>query len=844
MKFLVQIDIKRYIKYIMYFAIILLTNSYICFLIFKSSTIIIEANSPSYKSSKISTILFYDRGDGFNFIDTIRDNSKSNRFGDIEFRYRLNDIYKITNIKITPLIKDEFIIDNIYIVCGFYKKRLDLERLYNLDNLSIDKDIKVEYKDNQIIFFLKREASSIKIFKNYYQIVKDLYFNYLIFFILILSIFLFIFLRSRFIKKLINSIIEKSYFFKVISKLKIHKLYIVYLIANIFLILSIFVVKTFVLILAIFYFHYNIAIYDMLFIYPIDILISLLLLIFGFILIFLSKYIQKDFIPFQFGLYFIMLFIVVTLYILGCFYLFSGYIYLEWGAFLEPQNIQGAFTDGIEKFILVLISDIKLYISIFIILLLLYISKNIAYYLDHYRSKKILIFIFTILIFLSSLSYFQFNYIYKSKPITQSPLLMLLSGIDGIIPPTKISLNNLLQDIKIDNFNPIEDNKVLDKYKKFYAKAKDMNLIFFVMESTRAKNLSCYGYKRKTTPYLNTLLSNSIFFKNAIVNNPKTSKTMASLILGVYPEPLSDGITLNYQKIKIDNNLILNFIDKNYSIYFGTTQSNYAGEKFKEFLTKISDNNITLRDPRDFKNNRVKNDERLLTDNFLEYISQKSGKFMGILWTKSAHYPYETQIKKFQVKSDKDKYDNCLINIDNALKNLVDGLKKQDKLDNTLIVILGDHGEGLDDKGECGHGSFLYNHSIKIPFIIYNKRLFSNYIDMSQRFQIKDIASTIYYLFGVDNKLYQSVNIFSKTNRDKIYISNHYQDKKLGIIFNNFKFLYRVEYDMTYLFDLEKDPNENINIISTLTKEKIKKLKIESLKWYKYQMKYLKKKIY
>ncbi|SHO80931.1 hypothetical protein MNB_SV-15-582 [hydrothermal vent metagenome] len=854
---------SNYIKYIIYSLSIILLNSYIFINIYNKSTIIIDMQVP-HKSSKFSSTIFYDIGYGFNLVEAIKKDTVSDLNGNIVSEYPLDNINKIKGIRFEPpVLYGKVVINSINIKNGFHKQKLDLEKLYKSKNLIVYRDMNLTYSNKKLLFTINGVSPYIQLFENYNNIIDTAVSEIILYIFissLLLSIILFILYKIEFIRNSINSLylyikqLYKLYLasntFILISKLTIQKKYLSYLSATIFLIISIILMKTFIIFISIFYFHYNMSIYDILFIYTTDILIAILVSLFGVILLLLSSLMKLKIFNeisqhFQFILYFLMLSVVVILLVLGFFYLLSGYIFFQWGAFLEVQNIKALFIHGAKEEFLALFKHIYTYIFIFISIIILYISQKLAYYLDSYRPKKLLITIFTLMMILSSLSYFQLNYIYKSIPSTQSPLLMIFSGIEGIVPSTKIPIDKLIQDINITNFNPLENRKISDKYKSLYAKAKDMNVIFFVMESTRAKNLSCYGYKRDTMPYLNKLLSNSMFFHNAFVNNPRTSKTMASLVLGIYPSILYDDITWNYKKIKdINNSLISKFMDNNYSTYFGTMQDSYTGEYFDMFLNKLSKNRITLEDPRNFKDNRTKNDERLLTDSFLKYTSKLNSKFMAILWSKSAHSPYISEIKKYENRTDKDKYDNCLVNIDNSLKNLVDGLKKENKLDNTLIIIFGDHGEGLDDKMERGHGNFSYNHSIHIPFIIYNPKIFKNKIDMYQRFQIKDIASTTLYLLGLNSKLNQSINIFSKTNHDKIYISNSYHDKKLGFIFDNFKFIYRLEYDISYLFNIKDDPNENINIISTKKDKEIKILKEEVLKWYKYQLKYINKTIY
>jgi membrane-anchored protein YejM (alkaline phosphatase superfamily) len=336
---------------------------------------------------------------------------------------------------------------------------------------------------------------------------------------------------------------------------------------------------------------------------------------------------------------------------------------------------------------------------------------------------------------------------------------------------------------------------------------------------------------------------NMLIFDNAYVNQPRSCKTMSSLMLGTYPDPNLDSIAWHYDLIKNPKESFpYKLLDNGYELYFGTLQENEGGDEFGNFLRKLSNNKITIEDQESFLAKQYEIiDERLLTDGLLHWIDKQNGNFAAFLWTKSAHMPYASVFDTFGKDTKLNKYDNCLLNIDNSFKNLIDGLKKRDKLKNTLIVLFGDHGEAVGVPVDWGHGNFLYDHSIRIPFMIYNSEIFHNEKRVPQRFQIKDISSTILFLLGLDSNLHQSENIFSKSKTDTIYLSNVYQDFKLGMVYDKYKFVFRPQYDITYLYDINDD---EVNIINKITKEKVDALKYETLQWYKYQREYIKKNIY
>jgi choline-sulfatase len=66
----------------------------------------------------------------------------------------------------------------------------------------------------------------------------------------------------------------------------------------------------------------------------------------------------------------------------------------------------------------------------------------------------------------------------------------------------------------------------------------------------------------------------------------------------------------------------------------------------------------------------------------------------------------------------KNLYDGEIAYADSALENLITYLKKTGVYSNAIIVVVGDHGEGLGEHGEETHGLFLYDSTLHVPMIL------------------------------------------------------------------------------------------------------------------------------
>src|SRR5207237_9849740 len=63
-------------------------------------------------------------------------------------------------------------------------------------------------------------------------------------------------------------------------------------------------------------------------------------------------------------------------------------------------------------------------------------------------------------------------------------------------------------------------------------------------------------------------------------------------------------------------------------------------------------------------------------------------------------------------------YDGEIAYSDEIVGRLVKYLKSHQLYDRSTIIVLSDHGEGLGEHGEQGHGLFLYDEAIHVPLII------------------------------------------------------------------------------------------------------------------------------
>ncbi len=59
-------------------------------------------------------------------------------------------------------------------------------------------------------------------------------------------------------------------------------------------------------------------------------------------------------------------------------------------------------------------------------------------------------------------------------------------------------------------------------------------VVLITVDSLRADHMSCYGYERNTTPFLDDFASKSFFFKNATSAGPRTASSFPCMLSSSY----------------------------------------------------------------------------------------------------------------------------------------------------------------------------------------------------------------------------------------------------------------------------------------------------------------------
>jgi len=346
-----------------------------------------------------------------------------------------------------------------------------------------------------------------------------------------------------------------------------------------------------------------------------------------------------------------------------------------------------------------------------------------------------------------------------------------------------------------------------------------LNVLLVTLDTTRADRLGCYGFAKARTPNLDSLAAGGVRFANAYCPTPMTLPSHCSILTGTYPI---------YHKVH------------NNGTYYLNPEILTLTERFKEngFRTAafVSSFNVDSRFGTDkgfeVYDDTYGRDEMIKTFRSERSAAETSAAFIGWLdglggakffaWVHyyDPHMPYRPP-SPFREQFPGDPYDGEIASMDHAFGAVLAKLKEKNLLDKTLIVIAGDHGEALGEKGEVDHGVLIYDVSMRIPFILFAPRNLPAGKVVDARVRLIDIMPTVLDLVKLPSvKNVQGASLLpfiegKRTDDLTCYLESYYPletygwSELVGVIDKDWKYI-RAPRPELYNIKTDKDENRNL----------------------------------
>ncbi|RMF93653.1 MAG: DUF229 domain-containing protein, partial [Candidatus Schekmanbacteria bacterium] len=424
---------------------------------------------------------------------------------------------------------------------------------------------------------------------------------------------------------------------------------------------------------------------------------------------------------------------------------------------------------------------------------------------------------------------------------------------------------------------------------------EDYNFILLTFDALRADSLGIYGGTTKT-PSFDNFGNENIVFLNAHSLAPWTVPSMVGLFSSQFPSKLSIGNSKDYYTIPENVDTLAELLDKR-GYRTGAFVGNYLLQKSTGILQGFdfsilvnhhtrtmnrfalimpfleSALSLCIQEP-EYK--YLMNTSKYLVENTINFIRKNRNKKF-FLWVHfvdphdpyappqefrkkdveekwpvfapmdpSLPYPQLSQIRMGKVAlTDSDKeyirelYNGEVLYMDKLFGNILQTLKDEKLLDNTVICVTSDHGEEFWDHGDYYHGQSLYEELIKVPLIISIPRIRSPKKIYNPVSTI-DLMPTFFEIAGIPiSKEFDGKSLmpfikgeYNAAEPPIFAEETYYYEKKKAVIDGNYKLIFCMDSKKLELFDLSTDPYEKINIAdkNPLLVKDMKKLLIDWIK--------------
>lgn len=270
--------------------------------------------------------------------------------------------------------------------------------------------------------------------------------------------------------------------------------------------------------------------------------------------------------------------------------------------------------------------------------------------------------------------------------------------------------------------------------------SEPVNVLLVTLDTTRRDYLGCYGGGDGVTPNLDSLAADGVRFDRAISTSAATPISHASILTGlnnyqhgvrvIYAEDgfrLADSVqtvtTMLHERGWSTGAFLSSFT---VSSFFGFQR---GFDVFDEGLGIPADESFNVESNGfwdwPLAQNQRRSDET--TDRIVSWLWRTEPPFFAWLHYWDPHDRVVLPPEEFRepfVTPDlsrmdhlRETYQTEIRYVDEQFGDVIDVLRKRGWYDNTLIIVVADHGEGLGDHGWWGH-QILYQEQINVPLIV------------------------------------------------------------------------------------------------------------------------------
>ncbi|MFO0916913.1 MAG: sulfatase-like hydrolase/transferase [Planctomycetaceae bacterium] len=355
-----------------------------------------------------------------------------------------------------------------------------------------------------------------------------------------------------------------------------------------------------------------------------------------------------------------------------------------------------------------------------------------------------------------------------------------------------------------------------------------IDILLVTLDTTRADRIGCYGHRSARTPALDALAERGVLFERAYTPVPLTLPAHSSLFTGLYPP--EHGLLINGrgrlgERIPVlAESLRAAGYDTGAFVASFVLDSKFGLERGFDTY----DDDLSTSGPAHDSSHRRRSGDQVV-ESALSWLARRENRpFFCWIHLFDAHAAYDPRPTVFGDAFTDQPYDAGVAFADLQLQKLVDSVERGKRQRPTLIIVAGDHGEGLMDHQEDTHGLQIYDSTMRVPLVFAGLSTIKAGHRVTSPVSLVDIYPTILDCAGIPLRQAVSGQTIksaftgaSIAERPCVVASEaplllEGWAPVHGLVTERWKYIHTIQPE---LYDLSIDPRESKNVIAEQPRE-------------------------
>lgn len=385
--------------------------------------------------------------------------------------------------------------------------------------------------------------------------------------------------------------------------------------------------------------------------------------------------------------------------------------------------------------------------------------------------------------------------------------------------------------------------------------ARGKNIVMILLDAAAFAHFGYAGYERDTTPVIDQLARESVVFRTAYAPAASTAHSVYTMLTSSYPflaeKERLEGVHTGAFRVTESTLLMAELLAPAFARRTGITANSWFGPEFG--LDRGFTNFYETYDRKVMPDSTLPHAARtveLFRRDLAEWGSAPAFAYLHFLEPHAPYTPPDAYARRFdptaidsvdarsrsllryrvsppaprtqeQIRA---LYDANLAYVDEQVGRVFDLLKQKGEWNDTIVVLIADHGEAFWQHGVYGHGRHLYDEFVRIPMLVRvpgMPALAGKSID--EVVSLVDLFPT--YLDLADLEVPEELRGRSLVpliagRRDgfvdrPVYTRNTHNDApEYGLRAGRYKWIWKYGYNRYELYDLVADPLEKHDLVA------------------------------